>query len=301
MNDKDLARFMSKVEIREGSDCWYWIGTAQKKGGYGTFQLGVKNLIARRVIYEHAEGAIPEKHVLKVSCGSVECVNPSHAVPSRYCPSVLQKRRTREANKGNAYNRKPHRVIDGIETKRCSKCGKWTEVSGFYKRSNARDGLESHCKRCKSISIEVSHSTYPERKLKKQNYRKEWRILNKSRDRATYSRYHKRRSIDDPSFRISNSIRGRICHSIKEQKSGREWQTLVGYSLESLVRHIEKGFVEGMSWENYGLWHIDHRRPIVSFDFTSPEDPGFKECWSLSNLQPLWAKDNCSKGARYEN
>jgi hypothetical protein len=51
-----------------------------------------------------------------------------------------------------------------------------------------------------------------------------------------------------------------------------------------------------MTWENYGKWHIDHKRPIASFNFTSYEDPEFKECWALNNLQPMWAKENMSKG-----
>lgn len=63
---------------------------------------------------------------------------------------------------------------------------------------------------------------------------------------------------------------------------------------------LEAKFKPGMSWGNHGEWHIDHKRPIASYDFSSADDPAFKECWSLENLQPLWAKENLSKGARYE-
>jgi hypothetical protein len=51
-----------------------------------------------------------------------------------------------------------------------------------------------------------------------------------------------------------------------------------------------------MSWENRSEWHIDHRRPVSSFNFLSVDDPEFLECWALSNLQPLWAADNIRKG-----
>jgi hypothetical protein len=51
-----------------------------------------------------------------------------------------------------------------------------------------------------------------------------------------------------------------------------------------------------MTWMNYGEWHIDHILPIDSFNFQSYEDYQFKECWSLENLQPLWAIDNIRKG-----
>lgn len=63
---------------------------------------------------------------------------------------------------------------------------------------------------------------------------------------------------------------------------------------------LEAKFKPGMSWENHGAWHVDHKRPIASYNFSSVDDHEFKECWSLENLQPLWAKENLSKGARYE-
>ena len=55
-----------------------------------------------------------------------------------------------------------------------------------------------------------------------------------------------------------------------------------------------------MIWGNYGDWHIDHKIPISAFNFTKPEHEDFKRCWALSNLQPLWAKDNISKNAKLE-
>jgi hypothetical protein len=53
-----------------------------------------------------------------------------------------------------------------------------------------------------------------------------------------------------------------------------------------------------MTWKNYGKWHIDHIRPISSFKITGIDCEDFKKCWSLSNLQPLWAFDNLSKGTK---
>lgn len=52
-----------------------------------------------------------------------------------------------------------------------------------------------------------------------------------------------------------------------------------------------------MTWENHGIhgWHIDHKIPVSAFKFKKPEDEDFKLCWSLKNLQPLWAFDNISK------
>jgi hypothetical protein len=68
----------------------------------------------------------------------------------------------------------------------------------------------------------------------------------------------------------------------------------LGYSVDELRSHIAGLFLNGMCWENYGEWHIDHRRPVSSF--TLPEQ--VRECWALTNLQPLWAADNLKKGSR---
>lgn len=76
-------------------------------------------------------------------------------------------------------------------------------------------------------------------------------------------------------------------------------QTLVGYTLADLRAHLEARFVDGMSWENIGAWHVDHRRPLASFDISGPDCPEFKAAWALSNLQPLWARDNLIKGAKW--
>lgn len=53
-----------------------------------------------------------------------------------------------------------------------------------------------------------------------------------------------------------------------------------------------------MSWDNYGYrgWHIDHIKPCASFDLTDPNQR--EQCFHFSNLQPMWAKDNLSKGAK---
>jgi hypothetical protein len=71
---------------------------------------------------------------------------------------------------------------------------------------------------------------------------------------------------------------------------------MVGYSAEQLKKHLEEQFTDGMNWENYGQWHIDHIKPISSFEFDSSEHKQFKVCWSLDNLQPMWGIENIKKG-----
>lgn len=72
---------------------------------------------------------------------------------------------------------------------------------------------------------------------------------------------------------------------------------LIGCSVEKLMEHLEKQFTEGMTWGNYGRWHVDHIKPCAMFDFSKPEHQ--QECFHYSNLQPLWAKDNLKKSDKY--
>ena len=84
---------------------------------------------------------------------------------------------------------------------------------------------------------------------------------------------------------------------IKKQNSTFDY---LDFTPEELLSHIESQFTDGMSWDNKGEWHVDHIRPIASFNFDSTEHPEFKECWALENLQPMWGSDNCSKGSLWE-
>ena len=91
-----------------------------------------------------------------------------------------------------------------------------------------------------------------------------------------------------------------IWRSLKGKKNGRSWESLVDYTYKDLMDHIENQFVEGMSWENMGEWHIDHKIPLVVHNFTKPTHMDFSRAWSLENLQPLWAKDNMRKHAKLD-
>jgi len=93
--------------------------------------------------------------------------------------------------------------------------------------------------------------------------------------------------------RMSNGI----LRSLRCKKSKRRWQTLVGYTVGDLKKHLESLFQPGMTWDNYGIngWHIDHVFPQSRLVMDGPDDPTFKFCWSLLNLQPLWSDDNIDK------
>ncbi|KJR48409.1 Phage protein [Desulfosporosinus sp. I2] len=106
----------------------------------------------------------------------------------------------------------------------------------------------------------------------------------------------KTRSPEEIAMKKVNGRMGSLMwYSIKGNKNGSKWEALAGYSLTDLKWHLESLFKEGMSWNNMGLWHIDHIVPRSAFNYSYPDDPGFKVCWSLANLQPLWAEENLRK------
>ena len=108
-------------------------------------------------------------------------------------------------------------------------------------------------------------------------------------------RENKKRHYRQPKNRLSGNIRTGIGKSLRTGKPGC-WEGRVGYRLARLREHLQKQFEPGMSWANYGCndgqWQIDHVKPVSSFDFSSYDDKDFRRCWSLSNLRPLWARDN---------
>jgi hypothetical protein len=76
----------------------------------------------------------------------------------------------------------------------------------------------------------------------------------------------------------------------------------VDYTPEQLVRHLEKQFAVGMTWANYGAWHIDHIKPLAKFNFLNQDGSEnlaeMRASCALSNLQPLWLVDNMRKGVK---
>ncbi len=100
--------------------------------------------------------------------------------------------------------------------------------------------------------------------------------------------------------RISQNFRKGIWYSLKGRKKDKHMTEALGYNIQQLQKHIEKQFLPGMSWDNYGEWHIDHKTPIAAFNFETVNNIDFKKCWALKNLQPLWAKDNFTKNDQVE-
>jgi hypothetical protein len=135
------------------------------------------------------------------------------------------------------------------------------------------------------------------------NYRSRTRAASKERyasevGRAAAHEYQRKRYREDPAWRVSAHMRVLMHRALRSRKQGRSWRDLVPYSLSELMAHLERQFLPGMTWENCGRWHIDHKIPRKFFQAQSADDPAFQQVWALSNLQPLWAIDNIRKSAK---
>lgn len=142
------------------------------------------------------------------------------------------------------------------------------------------------------LAYRSSYKKRPERiqRTKELSYRPEKLFARATRIRA--------RRKEDPKFRLDGRMSCALYASLRSKKSGRTWESLVGYTLQELTAHLESKFSAGMSWDNMDLWEIDHVIPKSAFSYTCDTDASFKDCWSLNNLQPLWNADNRRKGAR---
>lgn len=110
----------------------------------------------------------------------------------------------------------------------------------------------------------------------------------------TRRNYENNKYNTDLKYNLSCKIRRAINHSLKDNKNGKHWETLVGYTLEDLIKHLKRTIPKGYCWQDYieGKLQVDHKIPISVFNFDNPNQVDFKKCWALSNLQLLPKSEN---------
>ncbi len=146
----------------------------------------------------------------------------------------------------------------------------------------------------------------PEVIKKKREYNKRPEVIEKRKKHNQLPKVKERWRRDSkkrykiPHIKLSKMVSKGIYNSIKSKKAGNHWETLVDFTLQELMDHLENQFTKLMTWKNHGkYWHLDHRIPKSHFNFNTYSDEGFKKCWALENLQPKRGIDNSSKGNRY--
>lgn len=217
------------------------------------------------------------------------------------------------------------------EGKVCSKCGEWKVLSGFYKKVTAASGVTSRCRVCVIAAAKI-YAAKPSSKSRRRIVAKAYRQRSDIKEqRAEYQRgyikrpevrekkrkliaeyrenpeykakereYANRRYHDDLLYAIGVILRSMLSRALgmsKTSKDSKRSFELLGYTTLKLKLRIECQFRAGMSWENHGEWHIDHRKPVAAFIEQGITEPA--TIHSLCNLQPLWAEENLSKSATW--
>ena len=129
------------------------------------------------------------------------------------------------------------------------------------------------------------------------DYHQKWREKNIDKHREYKRKYEKHRKDTDPLYKLITNFRTAIWTVLKESnvdKYGHYFDVLQ-YSPDELINHLETQFKDDMTWDNYGIWHVDHKLPITSFDIQEMGDEEFMKCWCLDNLQPMWGEENIRK------
>jgi len=221
-----------------------------------------------------------------------------------------------------------------METKLCGKCKESKSLCEFTKDKNRKDGLFVYCKECKKkvskeeylknkkrifdyqknyykentekildrvkkdylskkeTKLNYQKKYYEDNLEKKLNYSKIYRQKNKEKRR----KYENERKKTDPIYKLKHLVRNRITKFISQKKISKKIRTfeIVGCEPEKLKIFLEQKFVEGMTWENQGKWHIDHIIPLSS---AKTEEELYNLC-HYTNLQPMWAIENIKKGSK---
>jgi len=141
------------------------------------------------------------------------------------------------------------------------------------------------------------YSWCEENKDHRKKYMDEYREKNIDKIREVKRNYERTRKHNDPIYKLVANFRTAIYTVLKENNMDKygHYFDILQYSPEELMNHLESQFTEGMDWDNYGVWHVDHKLPITSFNFQKMGDEEFMKCWSLDNLQPMWGDENISK------
>jgi hypothetical protein len=204
--------------------------------------------------------------------------------------------------------------------KTCAMCQEVKSFTSFSKDSKRKDKLNPYCKMCVKERYEKNkveiltkkrlyYSSNKENLLKKfkayyadnrsemLTQKAEYYLANKERMQRYNAVYRKLRRSYDVNFKLQCNLRSRLNAALKKNFKAGSSVTDLGCSIEELKVYLESKFQPGMSWENHGKWHLDHIKPLSSFDLTDEEQ--LKSAVHFSNLQPLWAKDNLKKYVKY--
>lgn len=182
----------------------------------------------------------------------------------------------------------------------------WYERNREEVAAKAKVRRDENAETIKAAKKKYYDATREERVRKSRQYHldnKDTRLEKMKRyreeNRESINTYFRERRKRDPMFKMGAYLRNMLRRILKASGTVKQGSSsdIVGYGAVELKTHIESLFTEGMGWENYGEWHIDHKIPVSLMTMFGIDDPAIIN--ALSNLQPMWALDNLVKGNRF--
>jgi hypothetical protein len=173
---------------------------------------------------------------------------------------------------------------------------KWQNITDPKLRRKVREKLWREVNKNKRKVYEKTYRDLNKDKIK--IVKKSYQRINRDKINKTKRNYRSYKRNADVQYTLSESLRNRLRRSLSGTYVGSVIEYL-GCTVPELKTYLESKFQPGMNWDNYGYygWHIDHIKPLASFDLTDREQ--LLEACHYTNLQPLWAIDNLRKGAKY--
>jgi len=185
--------------------------------------------------------------------------------------------------------------------KECIKCGEKKPLSEYTLRKDSGKH-RNDCKQCCNavnrqwkIENDFDRKQYIKHREKKLAGVRAYRKKNPDKVREAKNTWRRNKKLTDPTYKLTQNLRRRALGALNGKYKHATTKKLLGCSYEEVREHLENQFVDGMTWDNYGIngWTVDHIIPVSSFDLTKEEEQ--KKCFHYTNLQPLWAEDNISK------
>ena len=180
-------------------------------------------------------------------------------------------------------------------------------ASGKRNAQALRDRIYSdpalHAEWCKKVA-DKGRAEYARKKVEEPDFmdKHRARILRYNqteKGKAIQNETQKRLRRESPNFRMAHMCRTRIASALRGRAKGGDLYELVGCTMDEYRANLERQFVEGMSWANWGngvgKWNIDHIKPCASFDLSDVAQQ--KAAFHYTNTRPLWFIDNCSKSS----
>jgi hypothetical protein len=249
-----------------------------------------------------------------------ECGEVKQATPEYFHYASKKRNTFKKSCKKCSTRKEPYKWELVLQTgkKTCSKCKIEKSVEEFSKNKSSKDGYSSACNMCIDLHyVKPNHEKrldyfrtrnaknsqkrrdygrkyYEENKDQVQEYKRNYYEKNKEeiKDKVKENHYNRRKT--DPLYDLMCHMRLMVYRYIK--KKDERTHEIIGCSPKELKEYIESLWLPGMTWDNHTHdgWHIDHIIPLCSAETK-------EEIYKLnhfSNLQPLWAKDNLTKGGK---